>query len=78
MAVSEGQAKRGRRTRQMNGRRGRAKVCAVCGNPTRWLSVDGMCWDCTVKAAKNKVPIYIEQQEEETESTDLSSNLLNS
>lgn len=36
------------------------KKCEKCGTETRWLSVDGLCWDCTVKDIKNKVPLFIE------------------
>ncbi|RJP77800.1 MAG: hypothetical protein C4524_07525 [Candidatus Zixiibacteriota bacterium] len=64
-AVNENRGKRGKRTRQTSGQRSPVKVCASCGNETRWLSVDNMCWDCTIQAAKNKTPIYIEPHEEE-------------
>ncbi len=70
--VNEGRAKRTRRTRQKDGRRSTKKVCASCGNETRWLSVEGTCWDCTIKAARNKAPLYIEPQEEESEDSESS------
>jgi hypothetical protein len=68
--VNEGRNKRTRRTRQKDGRRSIKKVCASCSNETRWLSVDGLCWDCTIKEAKDKAPIYIESQEEESEDSE--------
>jgi hypothetical protein len=71
--VSEGRAKKTRRTRQKDGRRSTKKVCNSCGNETRWLSVEGTCWDCTVKAAKDKVPLFIEPQEEESDESESSS-----
>lgn len=64
-AVRENQVKRRRRTRQMDGRRSALKVCAICQTETRWVSVDGVCWQCTVQAAKKKVPLHIEIQEED-------------
>ena len=70
-AVQENQNPRRRHTRQMDGRRSPMKVCSVCREETRWLSVDGMCWDCTIKAVKNKVPIFIEPQEEEPENPEV-------
>lgn len=66
-AVQENQNPRRHRTRQMDGRRSSVKVCSVCQTETRWLSVDGKCWDCTIKAAKNKVPLFIEPQDEDFE-----------
>ncbi len=71
--VNEGRAKRAKRTRQKDGRRSLKKICSSCGNETRWLSVEGNCWDCTVKAAKDKAPLYIELQEEESEDSESSS-----
>jgi hypothetical protein len=67
--------KRGRPPRQAQGRRSLKKTCRSCGQVTTWLSVDRNCWDCTVKAVKNKAPIYIEAQEEESESSDVGTSL---
>lgn len=64
-------SKRGKGTRPKESRHPRRKRCRACGYDTRWLSVDGMCWDCTVKSVKSKTPIYLETQEEEPESTDV-------
>lgn len=66
-AVHEQRLKRARRLKQTNGRRSRIKVCSNCDKETRWLSVEGLCWDCTVSAIRRKTPIYIEPQEEESE-----------
>jgi hypothetical protein len=41
------------------------KICKTCKQETRWLGVEGSCWDCTVKAVKNKPPVYIELPEED-------------
>jgi hypothetical protein len=30
------------------------------------MSVDQLCWDCTVSVAKNKVPLYVEPREDES------------
>ena len=73
--VNEGRAKRTRRTRQKDGRRSAQKKCASCNLETRWLSVEGTCWDCTVKSAKDKVPLFIESQEEESEDSETSGAL---
>ncbi len=70
-------SKRGKRARQSSGDRSQMRKCSECGSRTRWLSVDALCWDCTVKAAKNKMPIFIETSEEEQEGTDANSNILN-
>jgi len=70
-AVRENQMKRRRRVRKTDGRRSNTKICKVCQNETRWLSVDGMCWDCTVNAAKRKVPLYIEIQEEDQDNFEM-------
>jgi hypothetical protein len=70
--VNEGQAKRIRRTRQKDGRRSLKKVCKSCGNETRWLSVEATCWDCTVKAARDKAPLFVEPQEEESDESESS------
>jgi hypothetical protein len=70
-AVQENQNPRRRRARQMDGRRSSVKVCSVCQTETRWLSVDGKCWDCTIKAAKNKVPLFIELQDEDFENPEV-------
>ncbi len=67
-AVEENRIKRGKRVRQMSGDRSVTKICAACGGETRWLSVDGLCWSCTVQAAKNKTPLFVEHQEDESES----------
>lgn len=50
-----------RRRREPRGRKPQKK-CKSCGTETRWLSVEGDCWDCCVKAVKNKSPIYIEPE----------------
>jgi len=73
-AVHENQVKaRRRRTRQKDGRRSQVKVCTACNNETKWLSVDGTCWACTVSATKNKVPIHVDNEEEST--TDSTSDI---
>lgn len=64
-AVHENQIKRCRRMRQKDGRRSDVKVCAACQKETRWVSVDQLCWECTILAAKNKIPLYIEPHEED-------------
>jgi len=28
-----------------------------CRKVTRWLSVDGLCWDCAVQAVRNRAPL---------------------
>jgi hypothetical protein len=72
MAGNNGsKSKRGKAARQKESRRAHRKRCRACGYDTRWLSVDGMCWDCTVKSVKAKAPIYIESTEEEPESSDV-------
>ena len=70
-------SKRGKGTRSKESRHPRRKRCRACGYDTRWLSVDGMCWDCTVKSVKSKMPIFIESQEEESESTETGTALFN-
>ena len=66
-AVHEDQAKRRRRTRYISGNRNGNKICSACEKKTRWLSVDGLCWDCTVTSAKNKIPIHIDSLDEDQE-----------
>jgi len=68
-------SKRGNGTRSKESRHPRRKRCRACGYDTRWLSIDGMCWDCTVKSVRNKAPIYIESTEEEPESSDVGKTL---
>jgi glucan phosphoethanolaminetransferase (alkaline phosphatase superfamily) len=63
--ASQSSTKHSKRARQTNSHQNITRICAECGSETRWLSVEGTCWDCTVKAAKNKVPLYIEQQEDD-------------
>ena len=66
-AVHEHQKKtRRRRARQMDGRRSKSKVCSVCNSATKWLSVDGMCWECTVENAKKKIPLHVEISDDES------------
>ena len=69
-------SKRGNGTRKKESRRAHRKRCRACGYDTRWLSIDGMCWDCTVKSVRNKAPIYIESTEEEPESSDIGTTSL--
>ena len=65
-AVQENQTKkRRRRKRQTDGRRSKLKVCRACQKETKWLSVDGKCWECTIDTAKTKIPLHIEPSEEE-------------
>ena len=59
--------KRKRRLRRGGYSRKPFKKCEKCGTETRWLSVDGLCWGCTVKKIKNKPPVYIPQEEEEAD-----------
>jgi hypothetical protein len=61
---------RRRRARQTDGRRSEVKVCAVCKSETKWLSVDGMCWNCTVDNAKKKVPLHVDLSEEDQSGSD--------
>ena len=64
--VQVNQSKCGRRMRQLDGRRSKkTKTCAGCQRKTRWLSVEKMCWECTINTAKNRIPIFIEPQDEE-------------
>jgi hypothetical protein len=66
-AVHENQlGRRRRRTRQIDGRRSQVRVCTVCGCQTRWVSVEGTCWKCTVSIAKQKKPLFIEPEDEES------------
>jgi len=52
-----------RRLKIISGRKSKKKICSACKRKTKWLSVDGLCWKCTVKMAKNKPPIVIESEE---------------
>lgn len=61
---------RRRRARQTDGRRSGVKVCTVCKSETKWLSVEGMCWNCTVENAKKKIPLHVEIPEEEQGGSD--------
>jgi len=70
-AVHESRIKRRRRTKHTSGSKEIVRVCSTCSSETRWLSVDGLCWDCTVKAAKNKIPIQIDTSEDDPESADM-------
>lgn len=54
--------KRKRRLRRGGYSRKPFKKCEKCGTETRWLSVEGFCWDCTITEAKNRVPLYIEKE----------------
>ncbi len=69
-AVHENQTKRRRRKRQTDGRRSKLKTCTVCAAKTRWLSVDGRCWECTIQSAKSKVPLFVELHNEENRAPD--------
>jgi len=35
------------------------KICPLCNQPTKWQSVDGLCWDCTIIEAKEKAIMRI-------------------
>ncbi len=64
-AVHENQRKRRRKKRQTDGRRSKLKICTSCEKESKWLSVDGRCWECTVEMAKGKIPLHIDPTEEE-------------
>jgi hypothetical protein len=63
---------------QRHHRRGRKKefasvplqLCSGCQKETRWLSVEGTCWDCTIQTSKNKVPLNVGMFEEDDEGSD--------
>jgi hypothetical protein len=62
-----------KRTRRSNSNKSEQKICSnpECRQETRWLSVEGTCWKCTVEAAKNKGPLFLPQDllEEEDEAS---------
>ena len=64
-AVQENQPRRRKGARQMDGRRSDLKECVACRKETRWLSVDQLCWECTIAAARTKIPLHIEPFERE-------------
>ena len=68
-----------RRRQRRLARQSQKKKCSSCGNKTRWLSVEGLCWDCLIKEVKKKSPLYIpEEADDSATTTDTSDNPLSS
>ncbi|MCX6640196.1 MAG: hypothetical protein NTW14_06900 [bacterium] len=67
-AVHEGQINwRRKKTHSTDSHRSALHLCSNCHKETRWVSVDKLCWDCTVQAAKNKVPLFADTYTEDAE-----------